>query len=440
MAVTFSKTDIGLICLVVTLVLMAIRLPIGIALIAVSLGGIAAITNLQAAWGIISTIPYNFVATWELSAVPMFLMMGYIAARCQITSGLFQAMRITLNRVPGSLASASVAACALFAAASGSSVATSAALARIAVPEMIKAGYEKALATGSIAAAGTLGSLIPPSILMVIYGLFTDTSIGALFMAGFLPGILTAIAFIIMITIRVKIWPEIAPKDNRTFTREERAAAFRDIWPLPTLVVGVLGSIFTGICTPTEAGAVGSSLVIVIAAIRRTISFKLVLTAAIDAAVATSVMFIIAVGAAMFVRLMGLSQLPEFLAGLVLSVSHNQYVVLLMISLVYILLGMFIDSTGIMLLTLPFILPLLRELNIDMVWFGILTIKLLEIGLVSPPVGLNVYVVKTALGDEVDLPTVFRGAAWFMFTDILVLAILIAFPIISLWLPGLMAK
>jgi C4-dicarboxylate transporter DctM subunit len=433
-----DKVDIGLICLGITLLLMAIRLPIGIALIAVSFGGLASIINLRAAWGLVSTIPYSFAASWELSAVPMFLLMGYLSAKARLTSGLFVGMRILWSGVPGSLASASVGACAAFAAASGSSVATSAALARIAVPEMLKAGYDKALATGTIAAAGTLGSLIPPSILMVIYGLFTETSIRALFLAGFLPGLLTAVAFIAMITIRVKLRPEIAPRDTTVFTDEERSAAMRDLWPLPTLVLGVLGGIFAGVFTATEAGAIGATLVCMIAIIRRTFSFRMLLSAAVDSAVATSVMFVIAIGAALFVRLMGLSQLPEFLASQVLEFSDNKYVILLIISLVYLLLGMFIDSVGIMLLTLPILLPLLRAAGIDMVWFGIIAIKLLEIGLVSPPLGMNVFVVRTALGKLVDLPTIFRGAAWFMLTDLVVLLILIAFPIISLALPNLM--
>ncbi|REF73345.1 tripartite ATP-independent transporter DctM subunit [Paracoccus versutus] len=435
-----EKVDIGLISIGLTLLLMALRLPIGIALIGVSIGGIATVLNFRAAWSIANSIPYSFVASWELSAVPMFLLMGYLAARAELTTGLFVSMRILLNRIPGSLASASVAASALFAAASGSSVATSAALARIAVPEMLKAKYDKALATGCIAAAGTLGSLIPPSILMVIYGLFTDTSIGALFLAGVIPGVLTAFAFALMITIRVRLRPDIAPKSDVIFTREEKLAAFRDIWPLPMIIVGVLGGLFAGAFTPTEAGAVGAMLVCLISAVRRTLTFRMLLEAAKDAAVSTTVMFVIAMGAAMYIRLMGLTGVPDFLADQMLTLTDNTFLILLLISLIFIFLGMFIDSIGIMLLTLPVVMPLLQELGIDMIWFGIITIKLLEIGLITPPVGLNVYVVKSALGDKVKLTTVFRGAAWFLFADLLVLLLLILFPIISLWLPGQMAQ
>ena len=435
-----DRVDIGLVSIAVTLLLIAIRMPIGIALAGVSFVGIGILTTPKAAWGIVSAIPYNFIATWEFSAVPMFLLMGYIAARTGVTAGLFQGMRIMLARVPGSLASASVAASALFAAASGSSVATSAALSRIAVPEMLKAGYEKGLATGTVAVAGTLGSLIPPSILMVIYGVFTGTPIGELFMAGFIPGILSAIAFIAMITIRVSLKPSLAPRTEVVFTAEEKRAALWDVWPLPTLIIGVLGGIFAGVFTPTEAGAVGALLAILVAAMRRSLSLSMLPEAIIDAAVATSVMFIIAMGAAMFTRLMGLSQVPAFIADQVLTLSDNKYVVILIIALIYLFLGMFIDSIGIILLTLPILMPLLKELDINMVWFGIITIKLLEIGLVTPPVGLNVYVIKTSLGNLVDLPTIFRGCTWFIVTDLVMLVILVAFPILSLFLPSLMIR
>lgn len=435
-----DRVDIGLVSLAVTLLLIAIRMPIGIALAGVSFVGIGILTTPKAAWGIVSAIPYNFIATWEFSAVPMFLLMGYIAARSGVTAGLFQGMRIMLARVPGSLASASVAASALFAAASGSSVATSAAMSRIAVPEMLKAGYEKGLATGTVAVAGTLGSLIPPSILMVIYGVFTGTPIGELFMAGFIPGILTAVAFVVMITVRVKLKPSLAPPTDTVFTAEEKRAALMDVWPLPTLIIGVLGGIFAGVFTPTEAGAVGAVLAILVAAARRSLTLPMLWQAIIDAAVATSVMFIIAMGAAMFTRLMGLSQVPAFIADQVLTISDNKYVVILIISAIYLFLGMFIDSIGIILLTLPILMPLLKELDVNMVWFGIITIKLLEIGLVTPPVGLNVYVIKTSLGNLVDLPSIFRGCAWFIATDLVMLVILVAFPILSLFLPSLMMR
>lgn len=433
-----DRLDMGLISVGVALVLMMIRVPIGLSLISVSFFGIAAIAGWRAAWGVMSSIPYSFIAAWELSAVPMFLLMGYVAARAGITNGLFNAMRMLFSWVPGSLAVASVGAAALFSAASGSSPATSAALARIAVPEMIKAKYEKGLATGTIAAAGTLGSLIPPSIIMVIYGVFTNTAIGPLFVAGVIPGVLTAIAFSLMIMMRVKFKPSLAPRSKVNLTEEERKAALMDIWPLPTLILGVLGSIMMGIASPTEAGALGALLAIVIAWQRKSLSVNMLWNSLIDAAISTSVIFFIALGAAMFQRLLGISQIPAFFSESILSISDNKYVVILLICLIYLVLGMFLESIGIMLLTLPVIMPLLSALDINLIWFGIISVKLLEIGLVTPPLGLNVYVVKSSLGRQVDLMTIFKGAGWFIATDIVVLTLLVAFPILSLWLPAFM--
>lgn len=433
-----DRLDIGLLCVVATLVLMAMRVPIGISMVGVSFFGLATITSWKAAWGILSSIPYSFLATWELSAVPMFLLMGYIAARAGLTNGLFASMRIIFNWVPGSMASASVAAAAMFSAASGSSVATAAALARIAVPEMLKAGYQKSLATGTIAASGTLGALIPPSILMVIYGVFTNTPIGPLFMAGVIPGILTALAFMLMISIRVLVNPSIAPKAKDVMSAAERRAAFMDFWPLPVLMFGVLGGIMLGVFSPTEAGAVGAALAIAVAAFKRTLTFEMIWNAVVDAAFATAVIFFIAIGAALFQRLLGLSQIPAFVADSLLSISDNKYVIIILIAIIYLVLGMFLESIGLILLTLPVILPLLIELDINLIWFGIITIKLLEIGLMTPPLGMNVYVIKSALGRQVDLITIFKGCGWFIATDLLVLALIVAFPILALYLPSLM--
>ncbi|MBN9889309.1 TRAP transporter large permease [Salipiger abyssi] len=433
-----DRLEIGIAGIVVALILIALRMQVGVVLGIVAFGGIAAITNMGAAWGILTAIPANFIAQWSLSAVPMFLLMGYIAAQAGLTNGLFASARIVLGRVPGGLASATVVASALFASASGSSVATAAAFSRIAVPEMLKSNYKSSLATGSVAAAGTLGSLIPPSILLILYGIFTDTSIGALFVAGVVPGVLSAVAYITMITIRSYLDPTLAPVNDTTHTREEKWAALRDIWPLPALILGVLGGIFTGIFSPTEAGAIGAGLAVLIALLRRSLTRKAVVRALIETAEGTASIFIIAIGATMFAVFMGLSSLPNALSGLMLEHVDSTIAIIVMIALLYVLLGMFVDSVSIMLLTIPIIQPILNGLGVDMVWFGIIAIKLLEIGMITPPVGLNVYVIRSALGSAVSLVDVFRGAAWFILTDLVTLTLLILFPIITLFLPGIM--
>ena len=252
-----SALAIGWISIGAGMALMAAGFPIGVALGSVSFIGIWMITSETAAWGMLTAIPYNFAGSWDLSAVPMFLFMGFIAANSGLTKGLFKAMQMFLIRLPGGLACASVGACAMFSAVSGSSVATAAAMARIAVPEMLRAKYDPGLASGVIASAGTLGSLIPPSVLIILYGIFAEVSIGTLFIAAVLPGLLSAGMFMAMIIGRVLIKPSLAPAQTQPFSRAEKIAAVREIWPLPLLVLGVLGGIMAGVFTPRTSSGRG---------------------------------------------------------------------------------------------------------------------------------------------------------------------------------------
>src|SRR5690606_10551980 len=319
MEFTFDRVDIGIAGVVVALLLLALRVQVGVALGIVAFVGVTILTSAAAAWGILTAIPYDFVAQWSLSAIPMFLLMGYLAANAGLTEGIFKSANVLMGRVPGGLASATVVSSALFASASGSSVATAAAFAKIAVPEMLKARYNAGLATGAVAAAGTLGALIPPSVLMILFGIFTDTSIGALFVAGVIPGILSAVMYILMITVRAKLQPGLAPTSKVAYSPEERREAFRDIWPLPTLIVGVLAGIFTGVFSPTEAGAIGAVLAMVIAAVRRSLTWAAIKQALVDTAVGTCTIFIVAVGASMFAAFMSLSTLPSVLGEFLMS-------------------------------------------------------------------------------------------------------------------------
>ncbi len=433
-----DRVEVGLAGIGVLLLLLALRVPIGVGLGIVAFFGVMIVTNLNVSFGLLSNVPYEFIGDWSLSAVPMFMFMGFLATEMKLTSTLFGAMRVLLAGLPGSLAVSAVSACALFAAASGSSVATSASMSRIAVPEMLKRGYDPGLAAGSVASAGTLGSLIPPSILMVIFGIFAEVSIGKLFAAGILPGILSAAMFCAMIMVRVKASPKLAPEMLERPSASERLLALRQIWPLPILVFGVLGGIYTGIFTPTEAGAVGSGLTVLIALAQRQFTLGGAWVAARQAVEGTASIFIIAVGAGLFARFMALTGVPDHLAQVFLSEGASPLLLILQFSILFLILGCFIDSIGIMLLTLPIVLPLLREADVDLIWFGVLVIKLLEIGLVTPPVGLNVFVMKSSLGNLVTLSQVFRGVFWFIAIDLVTLAILIAFPEISTWLPSMM--
>lgn len=434
-----GHTEIGFAGIGIALLLIGLRVPIAVALGLVSLVGIMVLTNMRAGWGIISAVPFNFIGNWALTAVPMFLLMGYTCTTTGMTKGLFRAMRIFLARLPGGLAVTGVAASALFASASGSSVATASAMARIAVPEMLRYRYDPSLASGTIAASGTLGSLIPPSILMVLYGVYAEVSIGKLFMAGFLPGLVSALLYMAMIVVRVKLKPSLAGRSDERYSLQETLASIREIWPLPVLILSVLGGIFTGIFSPTEAGAIGAAVAVLIAFARRALTWQSFKLALIYTAVGTSSIFIILIGTLFFTRFLALSGLPMTLAENVMAMTGgNELLVIAGVAVIYVVLGMFVESIGLLLLTLPIVLPLVHGAGMDLIWFGIIVIKLLEIGLVTPPIGLNVYVIKGALGNLVSLHEIFRGVGWFIAMDAVALALIIFVPGLSLWLPELM--
>ncbi|PHP66785.1 C4-dicarboxylate ABC transporter [Zhengella mangrovi] len=431
-----DREFIGAASIGVVLLLVAIRVPVGIAMGIVAFGGISAAISVNAGIGVLKAVPFEMVGDWNLSAIPMFLLMGYVAASSELTKNLFRSARITLGWLPGGLASATVISAALFASASGSSVATAAAFSRTAVPEMLKAKYHPGLATGSVAAAGTLGALIPPSVLMIVYGITMSESINSLFLAGVVPGILSAVVFIIYITIRVKISPEMAPRVVETISREERREAFRDVWPLPLIIVCVIGGIFAGLFTPTEAGAIGAALTIILAIIRRSFTMAAFDEALQRTAKGTASIFIIVVGAALFQRLLGLTGMANVFSELVGTYIHTELGLMLAITVLYLIMGCFLEPVSIMLLTLPVLTPILKSYGVDLVWFAVITVKLLEMGMVTPPMGLNIFVVKSAMGDEVSLGQIFRGTFGFLLADFVTLALIIAFPFLSLWLPG----
>lgn len=432
-----TNLDIGIAGVIAALLLIALRVPIGLALGLVSIVGIASMFNMNVAWGMISATPFDYVGQWELSAAPMFLLMGFICSSTDMTRGLFLSLRLYLARLPGGLAITSVGACAFFAAASGSSVATASAMSRMAVPEMLDNGYDRGLATGTIAASGTLGSLIPPSVLLILYGVYAQVSVGQLFMAGFIPGILSALIYIAMIMVRVRLNPALAGAVAITPTPEERRAALRDVWPLPTLILLVLGGIFSGAFSPTEAGALGAFAAALIALVRRKLTRAAIVESVTQAVVSTASIFIILIGSLFFTRFLALSGVPRAFTNAILSVSAEPYWILFAVAVIFLVLGMLIDSIGLLLLTLPILVPLVNEAGINPIWFGIIVIKLLEIGLITPPIGLNVYMINGALNNRVTLPEIFRGITWFLVMDVLTLIILIAFPILTLWLPSL---
>ncbi len=436
-----SAVELGFWSLGAILLLIGGRLPIGVALGGIAFLGIAHIRNINVAFGIIKDTPFEFAANYSLSAIPMFLLMGSIAHHSGISQALFQAARLWFGGLPGGLAVATNLACAAFAAASGSSVATAAAMGRIAIPEMLEHGYEKGLATGVVASAGTLGSLIPPSILFVLYGIFAEVSIVKLLIAGVLPGLLTAAVYTVMILTRCKLDPGLAPPiDPREIARlrPERMRALWRVWPLLALIVGIIGGLYAGIVTPTEAGAAGAVLALIVAFIQRRMNFEVFRESLVEAITATARIFFVAVGAVMYTKFLALTGMPSYLANLIGDWALDPLLLVLAASVIYVVLGMFLDPLGLLLLTLPILLPMFEGLNLDLVWFGVLVVKFLEIGLLTPPVGFNVYVIKSVVGDTIPLETIFRGVGWFLACEVVVVALLVAFPQISLYLPGTM--
>ena len=435
-----TPLQIGFAGLGAVFVLIALRVPIGVALGGVSVVGIAVLRSPQAALGALGALPFEFAAHWSLSAVPMFLLMGAVAYHTGMTGSLFRAARLWLGFLPGGLAVATNFASAGFAAASGSSMATAAAMGRLAIPEMLRARYDPGLATAVVAASGTLGSLIPPSILMVLYGIFAEQPIGRLLIAGILPGLLTAAVYAAMIILRCRLNPALAPRSEDPAGWAERLAALREVWPIPVLVLAVIGSLYGGIATPTEAAAVGALAACGIAALRGGLSRATLRAAVVEALEGTASIFFIAIGAVLLSRFLALSGMPGFLAGLMGSWAVDPLLVVIGASLIYVFLGCFLDPLGLMLLTLPVLLPMFQALNLDLVWIGVLVIKYLEIGLLTPPVGMNAYVVSGVVGKEVPLPTIFRGLLWFLAAEAVITGLLIAYPQISLWLPDMMGR
>ena len=436
-----SSLALTLASLAAILVLIGLRVPIGLALGGVAFVGFWHLRNLTVALGVIKETPFVFAASWDLSAIPMFLLMGAIANNSGISASLFRAARVWFSGLPGGLAVATNIASAGFAAACGSSIAAAAAMARLAVPEMLKHGYDKALSTGVVASAGTLAALIPPSILFVLYGIFAEVSVVKLLIAGIIPGLLTAAIYTGMIIARCKLDPSLAPRVSgaeREALRAERRASLMQVWPLLLLIVGIIGGLYAGIITPTEAGACGAFLAGVIGIAQRKLTLGKLVDALTDSMATTAQIFFIGMGAVMYTKFLALVGISSLFADLVGGWAVNPVLLVVAVSIIYLILGMFLDPLGIMLITIPVFVPMFAALKLDLVWLGVLVVKYVEIGMLTPPVGFNVFVVKNAVGESIPLETIFRGCLWFLACEVVIMTLLIAFPAISLWLPNTM--
>ena len=431
------------------LVLLALRVPIAFALGTVACiglfiffawrpgGAFEPFRALNPTLSLIGNTAFEFVHSYPLSMIPLFIGLGHIAYHAGITTDLYETMRIWLAKLPGGLAMASVVGCGGFSAITGSSVACASAMGRITVPEMLRAGYAPALATGSVAAGGTLGSLIPPSLLFVIYAIFTEESVKTLFLAGILPGILSLIGFLVTIFVWAKLQPAAVPVAALTETTlAARLNSLKRVWPAVLLLATIIVGIYWGFFTPTEAAAVSMAMALAIGLIRRRLTVINMTTALRDTAVQTAAIFVIAIGAKLFVALVSLTRLAPNLLDWLQGSGAPLLLILVGMVLFYLILGMFLDSIGILVLTLPFTVPLIEGYGLDLVWFGVVVIKLLEIGLITPPVGLNVFVIKSVSPPAIKLETIFMGVGWFLILDAVVLIAILLFPELSLMIPA----
>lgn len=442
-------TLVGLTAFGAVILLLALRVPIAFALAGVATVGTFVIfafrtgsfmpeRAIKPTTSLVFSNSFDLIHSYDLSMIPLFVALGHIAYRAEITTRIYHAARVWLARVPGGVAMASVVGCGGFSAITGSSIACASTMGRICSPEMLRMGYDKRLATASVAAGGTLGSLIPPSVLFIIYGIFTETSISKLFLAGVLPGILSLLGFLLVIYLWVRRDPSAAPRFVERITMRERRDAALEAWPAAALFVIIVGGIYGGIFTATEAAAVCVSAAVLIGFAQRKLSVKGLVEALRETCIQTTSIFLIAAGAKIFVAFTALTGVAPAIVSFVTDAQLSVALLLAAIALIYLVLGMFLDPIGIMVLTLPLMVPLVESYGFDLIWFGVVVIKLLEIGLITPPVGLNVFVIAGVVGKEVPIDRIFSGILRFLSVDILVLVLIMAFPILSLLIPGSM--
>jgi len=442
-------TTIGLVGFMAVIVLLAMRVPIAFALAGIAASGtfltFAMRTGeflparaIRPTTSLVFSNSFDLIHSYDLSMIPLFIALGHIAYRADITTRIYHAARVWLAQVPGGVAMASVVGCGGFSAITGSSIACASTMGRICSPEMLRMGYDKRLATASVAAGGTLGSLIPPSVLFIIYGIFTETSISKLFLAGILPGLLSLAGFLLVIYVWVRRDPSAAPRDPGVITLADRGRAALAAWPAASLFVIIVGGIYGGIFTATEAAAVCVSAAVLIGFAQRKLTLRSLLEALRETCVQTTSIFLIAAAAKIFVAFIALTGAAPAIVDAVASAELSSVSLLLVVALIYLLLGMFLDPIGIMVLTLPLMIPLVEAQGLDLIWFGVVVVKLLEIGLITPPVGLNVFVIANVVGDEAPIDRIFAGIMRFLSVDVIVLGLLMAFPLISLLIPNSM--
>ncbi|MCR8828219.1 TRAP transporter large permease [Pseudosulfitobacter koreensis] len=413
------------------LLLMLLRVPIGIAMGIIGIGGFGMVVGAGPALNLLAQSPISTITDFNLTLIPFFVLMGVLATNSGMSTELFRAGRAWLGGLRGGLGMATIGACAGFAAICGSSVATAATMTKIAHPEMRNAGYPDDASTGIIAAGGTLGILIPPSIVLAIYGFITEQDIGVLFIAGIVPGILA----IVMYMLTVRIWYGRALPAGERFSAMEAIKSLRGIWAVCLLFIAVIVSIYFGIVTATEAAAAGAFLTAVIGMARGRLSISGLLDSLVEALRTSVAIYVILIGATLFGYFLAVTQVPQELTQYLLDLGFGRYGTLLLIMLMFFVMGCFLDAMAMIILMVPIVFPVILELGFDPIWFGVIIVMTVELGLITPPVGMNVFVINSVARD-VALPRIFKGVLPFVVVDLLRLLLLIAFPAIVLALPS----
>lgn len=434
-----DPTWLGLLSVGVIFLLMGLGVPVFAALGLAGILGIIIVQDVGYIYNVLQNFAFNKTAAYLLTVIPLFIIMGNFALHAGIGKSLFHVAKRWFGHLPGGLAISTIFTCAGFSATSGSSVATAATVGSISLPEMKQAGYDKRLSAGCVAAGGVLGVLIPPSVLLVFYAALTEVSAGKMLMAGVLPGVLSVAVFVLGVSIIAMLRPEMCPKGERVGWRK-RFTSLRRAWQLFLLIVVVLGSIYTGWATPTEAASLGAMAAVFFLLFSRqewTGKWRAIGTSSRDAVNTTVMIMMTMLGAGIYSFFLSLIQVPQLVSSWVIDLPLPAIVIIALILLLYIPMGMFLDAFSMLVITLPILFPVVTSLGFDPIWFGILAIKMCEIGLITPPIGLNVYVIA-GLDKETTLTDVFAGANWFILMEIVTVIIIFCFPFIATYLPNTM--
>jgi tripartite ATP-independent transporter DctM subunit len=431
-----SPDAVAVIGFLVLFILMLLRVPVGMAMGLVGVTGYAYIAGPGPALKLIGQSSMRTVTDYTFGVIPMFMLMGAFVSVSGVSKELFRAANAFIGHMRGGLGVATVLACGGFAAICGSSVATAATFSSVAYPEMRRFGYPQSFSTGVIAAGGTLGAMLPPSTVLAVYAILTQQDIGKLFMAGIVPGLLAMLLYVITIMIIVRLRPDWLPRGEKK-SWPDRFRGLKDVWAPLVLFIFVIGGLYGGFFTPTEAGGVGASGAFLLGVLRGKLDRAGIRSALLSATRTSAAVFTVLIGALLFGYFLTITQVPQKLMEMLTGMGVGRYGILAMIMVMYLVLGCLMDAMAMIILTVPIIFPVIVQLGFDPIWFGVIIVMTVELGLIHPPVGMNVFVIKSVVKD-VSFTTIFKGVIPFVVTDLIRLVILICFPIIALWLPSKM--